>query len=124
MRLFWKDHLFKTFGKRKYGFSCKFIILATLYVPFVLLISSLNFYMFLFFLIKRFLPLNMKRQLYHLTLLYFYRRIPIVDTSNIQKQPPGVFLRKVVLKICSKFTEEHPCKSVISMHVSPLDGYF
>ena len=28
---------------------------------------------------------------------------------------PEVFLRKVVLKICSKFTGEHPCQSVISI---------
>ena len=28
---------------------------------------------------------------------------------------PGVFLGKGVLKICSKFTEEHPCRSVISI---------
>ena len=27
---------------------------------------------------------------------------------------PEVFLRKGVLKICSKFTEEHPCRSMIS----------
>ena len=29
--------------------------------------------------------------------------------------PSEVFLGKVVLKICSKFTVEHPCQSVISM---------
>ena len=28
---------------------------------------------------------------------------------------PEVFLGKVVLKICSKFTEEYPCRSVISI---------
>ena len=28
---------------------------------------------------------------------------------------PGVFLEKDVLKICSKFTREHPCRSVISI---------
>ena len=28
---------------------------------------------------------------------------------------PEVFLRKGVLKICSKFTGEHPCQSTISM---------
>ena len=34
----------------------------------------------------------------------------------IQKQPSGrVLLRKGVLKICSKFTGEHPCRSVISI---------
>ena len=29
--------------------------------------------------------------------------------------PPDVFLGKGVLKICSKFTEEHPCRGVISI---------
>ena len=28
---------------------------------------------------------------------------------------PKVFLRKGVLKICSKFTAEHPCQSAISI---------
>ena len=28
---------------------------------------------------------------------------------------PEVFLEKAVLKICSKFTGEHPCRSVISI---------
>ena len=30
---------------------------------------------------------------------------------------PEVFLRKVVLKIYSKFTGEHPCRSVISIQL-------
>ena len=33
-----------------------------------------------------------------------------INRSSHQK----VFLGKVVLKICSKFTAEHPCRSVIS----------
>ena len=33
--------------------------------------------------------------------------------SLLQKQPK-VFLGKGILKICSKFTGEHPCRSVIS----------
>ena len=35
-------------------------------------------------------------------------------TSN----PPEVFLEKCVLKICSKYTGEHPCQSVISIKQS------
>ena len=38
--------------------------------------------------------------------------------DNLQKNRsshPGVFLRNFVLKICSKFTEEHSCGSVISI---------
>ena len=32
----------------------------------------------------------------------------------VRSSSPEVFLRKGVLKICSKFTGEHPCRSVIS----------
>ena len=32
-----------------------------------------------------------------------------------RSSPPEVFLGKCVLKICSKFTGEHPCRSVISI---------
>ena len=34
---------------------------------------------------------------------------------NFQKRIPEVFLRKVVLKICIKFTGKHPCRRVISV---------
>ena len=33
--------------------------------------------------------------------------------SIIKSSHPEVFLRKDVLKICSKFTGEHPCRSVV-----------
>ena len=36
---------------------------------------------------------------------------------EIQKQPPEVFLGKGVLKICSKLTREHPCRSAISINL-------
>ena len=32
-----------------------------------------------------------------------------------RSSPPDVLLGKVVLKKCSKFTEEHPCRSTISI---------
>ena len=35
--------------------------------------------------------------------------------SNFQKQPPRGVPWKSVLKICSKFTGEHPCRSAISI---------
>ena len=35
--------------------------------------------------------------------------------AKIQKQPGGSVFRKIVLKICSKFTRDHPCRSVISI---------
>ena len=36
---------------------------------------------------------------------------------NMQKLPSRVFFRKSALKICSKFTGEHPCRSVISIQL-------
>ena len=41
--------------------------------------------------------------------LVFGRWLRAADRSS----PPEVFLEKSVLKVCSKFTEEHPCRSVI-----------
>ena len=35
--------------------------------------------------------------------------------SEVAIQSPEVFLEKSVLKICNKFTGEHPCRSVISI---------
>ena len=40
---------------------------------------------------------------------------PIVRSSH-----PKVFLVKGVLKICFKFTGEHPCRSVISIKMFPI----
>ena len=37
-----------------------------------------------------------------------------LELSKFRSSHPEVFLRKGVLKICSKFTEERPCRSVIS----------
>ena len=35
--------------------------------------------------------------------------------SQFRSSPPEEFLRKGVLKICSKFTGQHPCRSAISI---------
>ena len=40
---------------------------------------------------------------------------PIQTLTMDRNSQPEVFLGKGVLKICSKFTGEHPCRSVISM---------
>ena len=37
------------------------------------------------------------------------------DDDELRSSYPKVFLEKVILKICSKFTGEHPCRSVISI---------
>ena len=39
----------------------------------------------------------------------------LLARSEFRSSPLGVFLRKGVLKICSKFTVEYPCRSVISI---------
>ena len=39
----------------------------------------------------------------------------LVLKSMIRSSPPDVFLGKVILKICSKFTKENPYQSVISI---------
>ena len=37
------------------------------------------------------------------------------ETGMARSSHPEVFLGKSVLKICSKFTGEHPCRSAISI---------
>ena len=39
----------------------------------------------------------------------------IIFSKSFRSSCPEVLLRKVVLKICRKFTREHPCRSVISI---------
>ena len=53
----------------------------------------------------------------------------LVD-DKYRSSHPEVFLRKGVPKICSKFTGEHPCRSVISIklfcnfiEITPRHGF-
>ena len=39
------------------------------------------------------------------------------DSNNFRSSPSQVFFGKMVLKICSKFTGEHPCRGVISIEL-------
>ena len=41
--------------------------------------------------------------------------IQLTCNSHLRNSPPEVLLGKGVLKICSKFTGEHPCRSTISI---------
>ena len=54
---------------------------------------------------------------YHFPAISCQGYIPsiVAGVVSIRSCPPEVFLGKDVLKICSKFTEEHPCRSMISM---------
>ena len=47
----------------------------------------------------------------------------ITDTKKCRRSRPEVFLRKGVLRICSKFTGEHPCRSVISIKLLSTSGW-
>ena len=40
---------------------------------------------------------------------------PLSGAYKCRSSPPEVLLRRGVLKICSKFTGEHPCRSAISI---------
>ena len=40
---------------------------------------------------------------------------PPIKITNFRSSTPGLFLVKDVRKICSKFTGEHSCQSVISV---------
>ena len=48
------------------------------------------------------------------------------EVAALKSSPPEVFLAKGVPKICSKFTEEHPCRSMISIKLlcTWVHGYF
>ena len=43
-----------------------------------------------------------------------------LDNYSIRSSHPELFLRKGDLKMCSKVTGEHPCRSVISIKVFTL----
>ena len=45
----------------------------------------------------------------------FFTIFDALKHVRIRSSHPEVFLRKGVLKICSKFTKEHPCQNVISI---------
>ena len=55
----------------------------------------------------RFLEVFLESRKYLLEM--FLRRTQLYRSS-----PPEMFLGKCILKICSKFTGKHPCRSVIS----------
>ena len=46
-----------------------------------------------------------------------YYLFPLNRNSPFRSSRPEAFLRKGLLKICSKFTGEHPCWSAISINV-------
>ena len=51
----------------------------------------------------------------HIYLGYSWRVIILLTLVTIQNQPSRGFLRKGALKICRKFTGEHPYRSAISI---------
>ena len=56
-----------------------------------------------------------------LRVLVFLAEFELVNVGCIARSsPPQVFLQKAVLKICSKFTGEQPCGSVITIKLQSL----
>ena len=51
----------------------------------------------------------------HWAKMSLMRNVKFFRLSPSRRSRPGVFLVKDVLKICSKFTGGHPCRSVISI---------
>ena len=45
----------------------------------------------------------------------FFYRTPLVAAPLFRSSRPIMFLRKGILKICGKFTGEHPCRGAISV---------
>ena len=43
--------------------------------------------------------------------------LKFIVLTELKSSPSEVFLRKCVLKICQKFTGEHPCRSTISINL-------
>ena len=57
-------------------------------------------------------------------ILIYYSAVslPVFESDISRNSHPEVFLEKGVLKICSKFTGEHPCQSVIWHGCSPVNS--
>ena len=48
-----------------------------------------------------------------LNFVMYHENFSITQLTNDRSSRPEVFLGKDVLKICSKFTGEHPCKATL-----------
>ena len=77
--------------------------------------SALYFFLFSYLVLQRG-PLLL---LFLLKYLKLKRSLPAKSWMKLfplyRSTHPEVFLKKAVLKICSKFTGEHPCRSAISI---------
>ena len=60
-------------------------------------------------------PVDTRSNSIYLRHLYYLENITWTVRSMSRNSHPDLFLAKVVLKICSKFTGEHSCQSVISI---------
>ena len=56
-------------------------------------------------------------KIYNTSVMYLHYASFVDSLTLFRSSPPEVFLGKSVLKICSKFTGEHTCRSVISAWV-------
>ena len=57
-----------------------------------------------------------------ITIQCHYPKFSGFNLFQCRSSPPKVFLLKDVLKVCSKFIGEHPCRSVISLRLYSFIG--
>ena len=81
--------------------------LLSIFFPFfVILLKSQSFGWKFYFTVRHFRSISL---VLHVTL-------DLISRIYFRSSPPEVFLGKGVLKICSKFIGEHPCRSAISIY--------
>ena len=113
---------------RTVDIKCSFV--CSNFVLFQIIRIVCFYYVFCFFRFIQFVLLYNKKQ------RNFQKFIEVKKKSSTHNQvllssrdgssPSEVFLGKGVLKICSKFTGEHPCRSaiLISCKVTSLNSHF
>ena len=111
---FWLlNHYFDAFFQRLY-FLYIFWILdfhsTVFYILHHLIVSFFIFHYLAFFITTTFYIIT----LFHLRLAHAFSLV-FINFTLFRSSHPEVFSRKGVLEICSKFTGEYPCRSVISM---------
>ena len=113
--------------------------LVSCFVTLLFTISQLLSMIKYFWIFSRILAGNLEKSLVHSLIfiskwflrhpfrfLVWFLCMQVLHCHFFRSSRPEVFLEKGVLKICSKFTGEHPCRSVISTKLlrTPLNDCF
>ena len=113
-----QEHLFKRTSASGFFYFCTCFQIYFRYSSFLcssfLFVAAGELVILAFWLIIKYfkdLPRGIVRGL-----SYVLRNMKFSTIRSSRSSLPGVFLGKDVLKICCKFTREHPCRGVISTH--------